>query len=341
MSDDLKDDDYLWSGTGTPDPEVARLESLLTRYRHQGTPPALPDRVVRRRMLPLALTALTAAASLVLVAAAAWFGFMFRPTGWTVQSVEGTPRVAGAPVDQSLRFAVGETLITDAQSRARLAVGDIGRVDVEPNSRLRLLESRSGEHRMALDRGRIRALIWAPPRNFFVDTPSAVAVDLGCAYTLDVDPRGWGLVHVTSGWVAFQHGKRESFIPQDAVCATRPRFGPGTPHYADAAPALVEALSILDFPSTENVNRMTALETVLGMSRRRDALTLWHLLSRGSPEERGRVYDRLVTLVAAPAGVTRDRILAGDQQALDSWWNELGLDSASWWRLWKSPWRDR
>ena len=80
---------------------------------------------------------------------------------------------------------------------------------------------------------------------------------------------------------------------------------------------------------------------MLGPRGRRDALTLWHLLSRGSAEERGRVYDRMSTLVAAPAGVTRDRIIAGDSRALDAWWNELGLDSASWWRLWKSPWRDR
>jgi hypothetical protein len=56
MSDDLNDDEYLWSGTGTPDPEVARLESLLGRYRHKGAMP-LPDRVVRRRMVPMALTA--------------------------------------------------------------------------------------------------------------------------------------------------------------------------------------------------------------------------------------------------------------------------------------------
>ncbi len=42
MSDDLNDDEYLWSGTGTPDPEVARLESLLGRYRHQGAMPLLP-----------------------------------------------------------------------------------------------------------------------------------------------------------------------------------------------------------------------------------------------------------------------------------------------------------
>ena len=32
---------------------------------------------------------------------------------------------------------------------------------------------------LALARGKMEAFIWAPPRQFFVDTPSAVAVDLG------------------------------------------------------------------------------------------------------------------------------------------------------------------
>ena len=80
---------------------------------------------------------------------------------------------------------------------------------------------------MALDRGEIRARIWAPPRLFFVNTPSATAIDLGCAYTLQVDDRGWGKVRVETGWVAFEHKGRESFIPKDAMCATRPGVGPG------------------------------------------------------------------------------------------------------------------
>jgi hypothetical protein len=341
MTDDVKKHDYLWDGTGEADAEVVRLESALARYRHRGAMPALPDRVRRLRPLAIMLPLVSAAASIALVAAAVSFGSASRGGGWAVQSLEGTPHISGSPIGGALRLGVGQVLTTDASSRARLAVGDVGRVDVDPNSRVRLIESRAGEHRMALDRGRISAQIWAPPRYFFVNTPSAVAVDLGCAYTLDVDPRGWGLVNVTSGWVAFEFGGRESFIPQNAVCATRPRFGPGTPHYEDAAAALVDALSILDFPATESVSRATALNVVLGTARRRDALTLWHLLSRGSREERGRVYDRLSTLVAAPAGVTRDRILDGDRRALDAWWNELGLDSSSWWRLWKSPWRDR
>ena len=341
MSDDLKDDDYLWDGTGKPDAEVARLESLLARYRHRGTMPALPGSCGPSPAAADRAAALTAAASLALVAAAAWFGFIVPHVGVDRAVARGDAARSGR--HRWIVAAVRRRGDADHRRAIARAAGGRryrprGRRAQQPGAVAGVADRGASD---GADRGRIRALIWAPPRNFFVDTPSAVAVDLGCAYTLDVDPRGWGLVHVTSGWVAFEFGGRESFIPQNAVCATRPRFGPGTPHYADASAALVEALSILDFPATENVNRASALDVVLGASRRRDALTLWHLLSRGSPDERGRVYHRLNALVAAPAGVTRDRILAGDTRALDAWWNELGLDSASWWRLWKSPWRDR
>jgi hypothetical protein len=39
-------------------------------------------------------------------------------------------------------------------------------------------------------------MIWAPPRLFFVDTPSAVAADLGCSYTLEVKDDGAGVLRV-------------------------------------------------------------------------------------------------------------------------------------------------
>ena len=120
---------------------------------------------------------------------------------------------------------------------------------------------------MALDRGQIRALIWAPPRLFFVNTPSATAIDLGCAYRLEVDDRGWGKIRVESGWVAFEYNGRESFIPKDALCATRPGFGPGTPCYEDAPDGFADALTILDFSPTTDVRRGAALDTVLAGAR--------------------------------------------------------------------------
>ena len=202
-------------------------------------------------------------------------------------------------------------MMTDGSSRARIDVGSIGIVDVEPNSRVRLIVSRWGEHRMALDRGQIRALIWAPPRLFFVNTPSSTAIDLGCAYTLKVDDRGWGQIVVESGWVAFQHGGRESFIPQDAMCATRPGIGPGTPCYTDAAPEIAEALTILDFSPTQDVKRRRRSTRCLTLSRPKDALTLWHLLSRGTPAERTASTTGWHRSCLPPEA-TRDAVLRGD-----------------------------
>ena len=90
------------------------------------------------------------------------------------------------------------------------------------------------------------ARIWAPPRLFFVDTPSAVAADLGCAYTLEVDENGGSLLRVTSGWVALQLKDRESIVPAGAACETQPGIGPGTPYFEDAPTVFREALRKID-----------------------------------------------------------------------------------------------
>jgi len=78
-----------------------------------------------------------------------------------------------------------------------------------------MLESREGAHRLAMAHGLVHAFIWAPPGQFVIDTPSSRTVDLGCAYTLEVRPDGGGVIEVSAGWVAFEHGGRESFIPAE------------------------------------------------------------------------------------------------------------------------------
>lgn len=340
MSETRNDDSYLWDGKGEPDADLARLETLLSRYRHQPALPPLPARAAatHRPLLHAAMQLTVAAASLLLVAAAAWFALSLRQSGWTVQSIDGEPSVAGAPIAAASQLSIGEVLTTDGRSRARIGVSTIGFVDVEPNTRLRLVASRAREHRLALDRGEIHARIWAPPQFFFVNTPSSTAIDLGCAYTLNVDDRGWGRILVESGWVAFEHNGREAFIPQNAMCVTRPGAGPGTPCYTDVPDGMVEALTILDFSPTDDVKRVAALDLVLSRARPKDAFTLWHLLARVTAAERAPVYDRLASLVPPPSGVTRDSIMAGDRRALNAWWNALGLDSMSWWQMWKRKW---
>ena len=249
-------------------------------------------------------------------------GTLPRPSAapaWDVARLAGAPQVGVNRIAESGRLFVGEWLETDGSSRARINVANIGQVEIEPNSRVRLVETNATEHRLAMARGRMRATINAPPRLFIVDTPSAVAVDLGCAYTLEVDDVGRGVLHVTAGWVALESKGRESLVPAGAVCETQTDKGPGTPYFDDVSARFRDALKRLD---SENGDAR-ALGIVLAEAREYDTLTLWHLLSRVEGAQRRRVYERMAALIAPPAGVTREGIMRLDKGMLDLWKTEL------------------
>jgi hypothetical protein len=219
-------------------------------------------------------------------------------------------------------------LETDASSRANITVGKIGEVEVEPGSRVRLVQARATENRLALDRGTIHALISAPPRLFFVNTPSAVAVDLGCAYTLHVDDLGVGLLRVTFGWVEFETHGQQTLIPSGAAAITKPGMGPGTPFFEDATDAFKSALEKLDFERLDPQARADRLHTLLAEARKSDGFTLLNLLRnyRGMSEpERALIYDRLAELIPPPPGVSRDGIARGNDSMVELWWELTGV----------------
>src|SRR5262249_32085998 len=223
------------------------------------------------------------------------------------------------------RFYVGKWLETDQSSRAIIYPGTIGEVKVEPGSRVSVTGAAENEYRLSLEHGEVKAKIKAPPRLFFVDTPSAEAIDLGCEYTLDVDGSGNGFLHVTSGLVELVlKGRYKSTIPVGAACLTRRGIGPGTPFFEDASPALKDALERFDFGAAGQ-NSPSPLDTVLGEAHKRDSLTLWHLLYRTASDDRSRVYDRLAELVPPPDGATKEVIMRLDQSMLDEWWLHVVL----------------
>jgi hypothetical protein len=248
--------------------------------------------------------------------------------GWEVARVAGNPQIESTAIDGSGRLERGQWLETDNHSRARIDMEDVGEVEVDPNTRVRLVETKPTEHRLELARGRMSARIWAPPKLFFVDTPSAVAEDLGCAYTLEVDDHGASLLRVTLGWVSLQlKGQlqgRESMVPAGAACATRPGVGPGTPYFEDVSDRFHRALAGVDFgDQSTDFGGQTPLEIVLEEARLRDTLTLWNLLPRVGANDRALVYDRLASLAAPPSGVTREGVIQLNQEMLDRWRESL------------------
>ena len=256
----------------------------------------------------------------VLMAAGVYWGLTrSAKPGWEVLRLEGAPSLGSHHLGEKGLMAEGQWLETDASSKAEIHVGSIGIVQVDSNSRVRLVAARATEHRLALARGRISAMVTAPPRLFFVDTPSTTAVDLGCAYTMDVDNAGNGLMQVTLGWVSLERDGRESLVPAGASCRTRAKVGPGTPFFDDAAESLKKALIEIDFEKGGS----TALETVLSAAHVRDTLTLWHLLSRVDGAGRLRVYTRMVELAPLPDGISPAKALELDAETLKRWREEL------------------
>jgi hypothetical protein len=258
-----------------------------------------------------------AAIAVIVVSFTYWI--VTRPNvRWEVDGLTGSPVVGTKHIGQRGRVAAGEWVETDARSRARIKIGDIGSVELAPNTRARVVVTRHQENRIALAHGEIHAEISAPPRLFFVDTASGTAVDLGCEYSLYTEEDGSGLIRVTRGWVSFGWNGRESLVPAGASCRIRPHAGPGTPYFDDASDSLKQTLD--NFDETSNADALTA---ILAGARVRDTLTLWHLLPRVTVADRARVYDRITALTPAPARISKEKVLSLDSETLNHWKDEL------------------
>lgn len=358
--------DYLWDGRGPADPEVARLESTLRAFRHGGEP-LRADTFARaaagkgdgrgdgwngsrwQRLLqllgtwltPPRLVALGAACGLLLLALGLGVALAMRRTAqpWQVAALAGRPRIEGTAIEEGATLRPGQRLSTDAGSLAHLALESVGEVEIGPGSDLRLLASLRNDQRLALAHGQLRARIWAPPALFQVETPSARAVDLGCVYTIAIDPAGEGRLSVDTGWVALTGGairNRESFVPAGASAALSRSRGPGIPVWDDGPVPLKIAVATLE-RMAPGAERRLLLNAAARVARPRDALTVWHLLARATPAERQNLYDPLARLAPPPPGTDRAAVVRGERAALDAWWNALGLGSSSWWRMWRAP----
>jgi hypothetical protein len=327
-------DDYLWDPTTAPDPEIARLEALLRPLAHRPAPlrtEFVAPRTLRNAMRPW----IAAAATLMLAATGVIVARRTILTPWQVAARRGAPVVRSAAGEISGNALVSGGMVeTDAKSVARLNVGRIGRVELGPDSRLRLLDANTSEHRLSLERGTMHATIDAPPRYFLVETASALAVDLGCVYTLSADERGNGLLTVEEGEVELQRGDARAAVLAGNSAAIRAGRGPGLPYPTRATAELQRAVAAYDADPV----RAGAVDGVLAAADRQSTITLWHLLQRESPAVRARVYERLASLAPPPRSVTRDRVLRGESGALQRWRTDLQPAWITEPPLWRHTW---
>ena len=246
------------------------------------------------------------------------------PAAWTVVPIMGSLSVAGTTLADSGTLAVGQWLETNAESRAVLALGRIGTAQIGPRSRVRLERAGLMQHRLTVDQGSFHAVVSAPPRVFVVETPVVRATDLGCAYTLEVDSTGASRLRVVAGSVELSRNGYATVVPMGLVAEVDVSGRPGTPYPREIPNAARDALHRIDAGAAEAGDLDLLLEALHrpddhASYRRRSAITLWHVVQRVTPEDRGRVYDRLTALYPAPDGVTREGMLALDRPMVERW----------------------
>ena len=327
-------DAYLWDPGAVPDPEIQRLEALLRPAAY--TPVPLRESTVPPRTTRIRVGAWSALAAVAVLAVGGVYAIRRSAVvPWEVTADRGAPVVRAASGEiSSGALARGGVIETDARSSAVLTVGRIGRAELGPGSRLRLLGDGASEHRLALERGSMRASIDAPPRYFVVQTASALAIDLGCVYTLTADERGNGLLTVEEGEVELQLGAVHVAVLAGNAASLHNGSGPGLPYPVRAGDALRRAVAAYDAEPTS----AAALDAVLAAADAHSTITLWHLLQRAAPAARERVYARMAAIAPPPATATRERVVRGESGALQRWRTDLqstwAVEPPVWRRIW-------
>lgn len=262
-----------------PNREQAAFETLSRRlavFRHDAP----------RRPTPAALGVL------VLIAAVGISLWSTRgPDSWSTETMacSGCTWVTDTPLD------------TTGSATARIA--DRGTLLVSPGTQL-WRRTATGAH-LELKQGHLEVLVDAEAEWLTVALPGVELVDLGCAFVVDVDPQGHGLVQVSAGAVALRSPVSRTILPAGTLAATWPdgRTGLAVSHKASK-----EFIALVD--SFERDGQWQPVVTQAGLE---DTITLWHLLDRAPAQP---VIDRLTTLLGADV-VDGERLGQGDPEARD------------------------
>lgn len=244
---------------------------------------------------------------------------------WLVEKISGHPVIDSKAINEHGIIRTGEKLITDSKSKARIKIGSVGEIEVEPNTEIQIKETESFEYKLVLLEGKISARTWTAPKLFSIKTPSSAIKDLGCLYYISVDDKSVTTLQVISGWVLMENDHDKSLLPAGTTCYSDLSKGIGTPFADDASMLFKESLYKLDFQRSGELE----LENILSEARKEDLITLFHLLKKLKGDSRGKIYDCIASLFNIPPQINRNGIMDGDKEMFARLWTQLGLGSIS------------
>src|SRR6266700_2333510 len=134
-----------------PDSLWADLQVRLTEQSQRSEAGAMAP--TWRRLTPVFLlqSRFVAGAAVVVLAISLGLVWLYkreaRPS-WDVASLKGRPRIGASGFGEKGKLGVGQWLETDSTSSAQIEISSIGQVEIDPNTRVRLVGTSPTEHRL-------------------------------------------------------------------------------------------------------------------------------------------------------------------------------------------------
>ena len=257
-----------------------------------------------------------AALGLVLIIAA--YIFITSPSsGWEVISLSGQPKVDNSVMDKGDGFESESKIETDAGSSVTVAIPEMGRLLIDNSS---IVSRTKNSNEVEVEKGQIRKFEGDAYDVLTVLTPLAKFTELykGGAFRLHVDENGSCKLIVESGWVIVNIKEFDSYVPKNFGCLiSRGKYA--IPYPSDSSPQLISLLENFSGINDPSVG------TILSLMTKKESLSLWHIIQLISTENRSIAFDRLNKLIPAPAGVTKEGILALNKNMLLDWRQEIEL----------------
>ncbi|MBS1516538.1 MAG: FecR domain-containing protein [Bacteroidetes bacterium] len=244
------------------------------------------------------------------------------PTYWKVINLEGTPMIGGIGIAGTDSIKEGQWITTDSNSRAELIIADIGKVTIEPGSKVVFVTGNDSLKKIMVEYGMINT----ETKNvnnmpFKVEIPSAVAENKDGSYTVKIDKKGDGMIIVKSGKLDVQSNIRDAIIPAGNIVMTKNGVGVGTPFNENASKGFKNALFDFDFGNCSD----NCVRVLLDNAQMTDAVSLVNILNgkKLGASEKNEIYNKVVKFIPPPEEIRKDSIAHFNEKELEVWIEDI------------------
>lgn len=237
---------------------------------------------------------------------------------WEVEWKYGAYLINGVE-NANLELSKNETLRTPDSSAVILFVPQTGRIELNSNSSVTLINPKNGDNIVKLNSGKIKVITTAIVPYLKVNYRDLIIRDIGGVFTITSYSKETANIFVDFGMVEIFY-KTESFrLDEGYNCEIIGGKKPGIPFRFDATDSLKKLIHA--FNNAEEGD--SYVEAIIAQSGASDALTLLALIPKVQPIKRQLIFQKINNYFPLPKEVTRMGIVTLDADMLEAWWNDI------------------